>query len=121
MSKKDFKTKENIRQSIKTWDNFWIKVTPIWFDWMQWILVLGLVGYLVEQTRNIVLFIVYSFSYISFYFYIQGIFYAVDFQGFPFIKSKRAQRGASIILSGIIAIIVWFLISSVISELKGKV
>ena len=121
MSKIDFKTEKTDQQRIEDWDNFWIKITPIWFDWMQWVLVLGLIGYLVEQTKNTILSVIYGFSYISFYAYIQGIFYSMNFQGFPFIQSERAQRGASTILSGIIAILIWFLISSVISELKGKV
>jgi hypothetical protein len=121
MQKINLNAKKTEFEWQKTWDIFWIKITPLWFDWLQWILVLGVIGYLAQQTKNPALSIIYAFSYMAFYFYLQGIFYSLEFTGFPRIKTKRAQRVMSLILSGIIAFAAWLLISSVISQIQGKV
>ena len=121
MPKVNINEKKTEAESIKAWDQFWINITPLWFDWLQWILVLGVIGYISEQSQNIFLRLIYAFSYMAFYSYIQGIFYSLEFQGLSFIKSKRAKRLMSLVLSGIMSIAIWFLISHVITELKGKV
>jgi hypothetical protein len=72
--------------------------------------VLEVIGFLAQQSRNIVLF-----------FYLQELFFSVEFRGFPFLKTKRAQRIATLILSGILALAIWFLISRVIPQIQGKV
>ena len=121
MPKINFNVKKTEKEWQNSWDQFWIAITPLWFDWLQWILVLGVLGYIAKQTQNLFLAIIYVFSYMAFYSYLQGIFYSLEFQGLPFVKTKRAQRIMSLLLSGIMAIAVWFLISNVISELQGKV
>jgi hypothetical protein len=108
-------------ESQKVWDQLWINITPLWFDWLQWVLVLGVIGYIANESQNVFLRIIYAFSYMAFYFYIQGIFYSLEFQRLPFVKTKRAKRMMSVALSGIMAVAIWVLISSVISELQGKV
>jgi hypothetical protein len=83
--------------------------------------VLEVIGFLTQLSRNIVLIITYAFSYIALFFYLQGLFFSVEFKVFPFLKTKRAQRIASLILSGILALAIWFLLYRVISQLEGKV
>jgi hypothetical protein len=117
----NFNAKKTEAQWQNTIDEFWKKLTPLWFDWLQWILVLGVIGFLAEQTRNIILLITYAFSYIALFFYLQGFFFSIEFKGFLRTKSKRVQRIASIVLSGILLIGVWFLLSSLILLVKGKV
>ena len=48
----------------------WKTITPIWFNWLRWLLTLGAVGYLAEKTKNPVLQIIYGISYIAFYMFI---------------------------------------------------
>jgi hypothetical protein len=119
--KVDFKARKTEKKWQETLDSFWKKATPLWFDWLQWILVLGVIGFLAQQSRNIVLIITYAFSYIALFFYLQGMFFSVEFKGFPFLKTKRTQRITSLILSGILSIAIWYLLSRVISQIQGKV
>ena len=116
----DFNEKKSELKWQETLDNFWKRVTPLWFDWLQWILVLGVIGYLAQQTRSVVLYISYIFSYGALLSYLVALFYSLAFTGFPLIKSKRIKRIASLITSGILTFIIWFLLSNLISQLKGK-
>jgi hypothetical protein len=102
-------------------DNFWKKVTPLWFDWLQWVLVLGVLGYVANQTKNIILVIIYAFSYMAFFFYMQSTFFSIEFVGFNGIKSLRIQRVLSIVISGSLSIAIWLLLSNVIIQIQGKV
>lgn len=119
--KVDFNAKKTEPQWQHVLDEFWKKITPLWFDWLQWILILGVIGFLAEQTRNIVLFIAYTFSYIALFFYLQSIFFSIEFRGISRVKSKRAQRFISMAVSGTLLIGVWLLLSSLIFLVKGKV
>jgi hypothetical protein len=102
-------------------DDFWKKFTPAWFDWIQWIPTLGVITYLAKQTQSFALAVLTTVSYFALFFYLQSIFFAIEFKGFPKIKSKRLQRLLSLILSGILSIAVWLLLSSVLSKIQGKV
>jgi hypothetical protein len=117
----DFNVKKTEWKWQETIDNFWRIATPIWFDWLQWVLVLGVIGYLAQQTRSIALYITYAFSYGALFSYLLAIFYSFEFKGFPIMKSKRAHRLSSFILSGILSLTVWILLTSLISQIKGKV
>lgn len=117
----DFNARKTELEWQETLDNFWKRATPLWFDWLQWILVLGVIGYLAQQSRNVILIITYVFSYIALFFYLQGIFFSLEFKGLLLIKSKRAQRIASLILSGILSLAIWLFLAGLISQVQGKV
>jgi len=117
----DFSVRKTELGWQETLDNFWKRVTPLWFDWLQWILVLGVIGYLAQQSRNVIIIITYTFSYVALFFYLQGLFFSLEFRGLPLIRSKRAQRIASLILSGILSLAIWLFLASLISQIQGRV
>ena len=106
----DFNTKKTESEWQTSIDKFWKYVTPLWFEILEWVLILGVISYLANQTRNMTLRIVSSISYVFIFFYIQSLFYTIDFKGFPLVKTNRGQRILSIILSGITSFLVWILI-----------
>jgi hypothetical protein len=120
-TKIDLNTKKTELQWQETIDSFWKKVTPLWFDWLQWVLVLGVIGYIAQESRSTALAVCYEFSYIALFFYLQGLFFSIEFQGLPLLKSKRAQRITSFVLSGLLSLAIWFFLARIISELRGKV
>lgn len=119
--KVNFKSKKTEEQWQASIDEFWIKVTPLWFDWLQWILVLGVISFLAKETDNKILIGVSGFSYLAFFFYLQSLFYSIEFKGFPIIQSKRGQRIISLIVSGVLSYAIWYLLFSLISQIQGKV
>ena len=48
----------------------WKEITPVWFNWLQWFLTLGAVGYVAHKTQNLGLQIIYGISYLAFYMFI---------------------------------------------------
>ena len=116
----NFKAKKTELQWQEDFDNFWIKATPLWFDWLQWIIVLGVLSFFAQQSKNIVLLITYAFSYIALFFYLQGIFFSLEFKGFPLLKSKRWQKAISIVVSGILSFSIWYFLTNLILQLQGK-
>lgn len=116
----NFKSKKTETQWQSSVDEFWLKVTPLWFDWLQWILVLGAISFLAKQTENRILIFVSGISRFALFFYLQSLFYSIEFKGFP-IKSRRWQRIISLVISGVLSYGIWYLLSSLISQLEGKV
>lgn len=116
----DFGKKQTEAQWNKTFDDFWKKVIPHWFTWLEWVIIIGAIKFLANQTHNIVLVIIYTVSYLGFFFYLQSFFYSIEFSGFSYIKSLKIRRLISILLSGIFLLITWIILSITISQIQGK-
>jgi len=117
----DFKEKKTEAQWQKAIDDFWRRATPQWFDWLEWVLILGIMTFLAEQTKAILLIIVSAISYAALFFYLQSLVFSLEFHGFPLIRSERGRRIASLLLSGVLSIALWILLSSLVSQIKGKI
>ena len=117
----DFRDKKTEGGWQDTFDAFWIKITPGWFSILEWVLILGVISYLAIQTQNIILRLVSVISHIFLFFYIQSVFYSIEFVNIPGIKSFKWERIISIVLSGLISISIWLLISKLITLVQGNV
>jgi hypothetical protein len=117
----DLKAKKTEADWQKTLDIFWTKATPQWFQWLEWILILGAIAFLTEKTQNITLDIVSGISYIALFFYLQSFFFSLEFHGFPLLRSERAKRLVSLIVSGLLSLTLWLLLTNLVSEIQGKV
>lgn len=120
-TKVHLKAKKTESEWQRVLERFWKKVTPRWFEWLEWILILGVLQFVVEQTRSLILSIVCAFSYLALFFYLQGVFYSVEIYGFPWVKSERTRRMLSLIVSGILSYALWLLLIRLVSEIRGKV
>jgi len=101
----------------ETLDSFWRKVTPEWFQWLGWVIMIGGLNFLAKETRNISLQIISGVSYVALFFYLQSIFFSLEFHGFPFIKSEQIRRVVSLIVSGILSVTLFLLLTSLVSEI----
>lgn len=108
-------------QVQKTIDKVFLKVTPLWFTWLGWVIMIGGLDFLSEITNNVILKIVYVLSYWALWFYLQGLFFSLEFHGLPFIKTERTRRIVSLIISAILAFGLYFFLMSLVSEIKGKI
>lgn len=107
----DFKRKETEAGWIHIMDNFGLNATPIWFNWLSWVLLTGAFLYFFEKAQNIFqkigLGTIIAISIGLLWFHFNAVFYRVEFRGIPFVKNLRRSRIASMILSGILAFGSW--------------
>ena len=121
MKKKiDFKTKKTEAGWQRVLDDFWLKATPKWFEWLTWVIILGAFSFLTQQIQNVIISIAYSFSYVALFFYFQGFFFSQDFHGFPLVKSEKVRRLVSLLISGILTYGIWLFLSRLVLEIMGK-
>ena len=115
----DLKSKKTEYEWQSTLDKFWLSLTPKWFTWIGWVIVLGVLKYVNERTENMAISILHVASHILFIMYFIAFFYQLNFINIPFIKSEKISRLISILLSGSLGLGVLLLLQSIIKEL-GK-
>jgi len=117
----DFKTKKTEAGWQEALDNFWMKATPKWFEWLGWIIILGAFTYLSKIQENMVIKVALGISYIALFFYLQSFFFSVEFHGLPFVKSEKTRRVISLFLSALLSFGTWLFLRKVVSQISGKV
>ncbi len=117
----DFNTKKTEADWQRVLDDFWVKATPRWFEWLDWVTILGAFSFLTKLTQNVIISIAYGFSYVALFFYLQSFFFSLDFHGFPFVKSEKIRRLMSLLISGILSYGIWLFLSSLVLEIRGKI
>jgi hypothetical protein len=97
------------------------KAAALWFQGLEWLLILGVMTYLAEQTQNVLLALVLIASYVVLAFYLIALFVT----GIPFalfwIKTDWVKTLISIFISGILTTLVFILFRNLASEIQGKV
>jgi hypothetical protein len=108
----DFRRRDTETGWLGTLDRFGLAAAPIWFEWLEWVLVLGAFEYLAIKTgAGVVRFIVLA-SIGLLWFYFNGFFYRIHFKGWFRIQSRSVERVVSIIVSGLLAMIFWFAVQA---------
>jgi hypothetical protein len=100
------------------YDKFGLKGAPVWFSWLSWVLALGAFQYLLLKTKSIAVLVVISISYGMLWVYFWGFFYRFDFKGIPLVTERR-QQIASILLSGVLAWLSWWLATTIALEIAA--
>lgn len=103
---------------IEALDNFFLKATPVWFKWLEWIIIIGAIQVIADKTQDGFVQLIGSFSYIFLFWYFVAFFYHIEFQGIPLIKSKKIRGIVSFALSVSLGTIVYNLLFHLISQLK---
>ena len=120
----DFERKDTEAGWIRTIDNFAFKATPLWFNWLSWILLMGVFQYFLEKSQHIlakiVLGIIVFISATLLWCYFNAVFFRLEFRGFPFITKPKYIRIASFILSGIMAFGSWTLALALVEIAKSS-
>ena len=100
-------------------NTFLLNFTPIWFNWMGWVIILGTLSYLSEKTGSIPVSVLFWISYILLFLYLTKYFYQFDWENFPFIKSPKISFVISVLLSAFLGWFSWYLFSSVVEVLNS--
>lgn len=116
----DFRRKRTEAEWQRVIDDFWMKATPKWFEWLGWVLILGAFTFLANQTQNVILKFASGFSYIALFFYLQSFFFSLEFHGLPIVKSETTRRLISLFISGILTSGTLLFLIRLTSEISGK-
>ena len=103
----DFQIKDTDAGWYARLDRMFLALVPEWFNWLGWILILGALQYFQSKSKNIFLAILITLSYFSLWRYIIAVFYKFEIAGTPFLKSLRAHKVFSHVLSGVLAFGFW--------------
>lgn len=107
----DFTQKKTEAEVIKDLDNFAVKAAPLWFGWISWTLEIGVLEFFFKKSsslyQKIGLVTVIAISLLFLWTHFIAVFYKIEFQGIPFLKSPRKAQIASLIVSGVLAFIAW--------------
>lgn len=92
----------------KTIDDFWLGFTPLWFDFLQWLLVIGAIGFASSITSNIYLRSINIFSYFALFSYLQSTFFTkIKISKIIALKNKDRLRDLSLLISALITYFFW--------------
>jgi hypothetical protein len=104
----DFRRRETEAGWQGVLDRFGLAAAPIWFEWLEWVLVLGAFEYLAIKSKLWPARIAVLISVGVLWFYFSGFFYNVHFKGWFRIRSAVVERILSIIISGVLAMFFWY-------------
>ncbi|VVB64522.1 Uncharacterised protein [uncultured archaeon] len=80
-------------------DKFYLYATQLWFDWLKWMIILGAIKVVAATTRDPIVQLIESISYVFFMMYMLGFFWRFEFHGIPRINNERTRLILSLILS----------------------
>lgn len=98
-------------------DRFFLKATPVWFEWLEWIIIIGAIQVIADKTQDRYVQLIGSISYFFLMFYFFAFFYRIEFHGIPWIKSERRRQFVSTVLSILLGSSVYYLLFHLISQL----
>lgn len=102
----------------RSFDAFSLKVVPLWFDWLGWLLVLAAIRYLAETTGSRVINLLYLVSF-------AGLFnYSIAILTPPagILRAYRHRRwlvNLVILVSFSVVIGIWFLLRHLIAQVQA--
>lgn len=111
-------TKKTEAEWIKAQDDFFLKATPIWFDWLKWIFIMGAIQVVADKTHDPLVRLINGSSYVLLMFYMIAYFDKIEFNGAPLIKSERRRLITSAMLSTLLGSGVYYLLLHLAGQLK---
>lgn len=106
----DLSAKKTEDQWSYALQNFYEKVTPLWFKWVGWSIALGGISYLAEKTGSLPLKVIESITYflLSFYFaYYFASFRIEPFHSWAKSRTSRIGRFFALLPFTILVIAMW--------------
>lgn len=109
---------------IEATDSFFLKYTPLWFKFVGWLILLGVLKYIEQASHSKLVGLIYALSFLGLYFYLQALLY--NFPFFKFLPSKfiRSERFAFIFSITTAALLLFllhfYLLEKIITDLSAK-
>jgi hypothetical protein len=112
------------KKTEEEWQQFNNRVIPsatkLWFDWVEWVLIMGALWYLMGKTKSWAVGIAVVISFVMFTAYFNSyILNQISFYNFPFVKSEKVTRWLSLSLAVAISFGISLLLRAVIFEVAA--
>jgi|SRR3989344_3726468 len=107
----------NEKRLIREMDTFFFKATPKWFNFISWLLMLGVLKYLDSTAQHWLIRVAFVLSWIFFYFYLQSFLFRFPFYRLVPNKWIRTDRFAyvfSITVGAVILFVIYLSLDSII-------
>lgn len=98
----DLQAKKTGAEWLATSDRFWLAATPKLFEWLRWAVMIAAISFVARGSASWVLHTLVGVCYGSLLLYYLAYFSQFEVQGFPWLKSRRAHRAASIALTSLL-------------------
>jgi hypothetical protein len=86
-----------------------LNAAPLWFDWLGWVAALAGLRYLQAKSHSPVIGLIANASIILLWYYFNSFFFRFTLRGLPGVRSPRLERILSLIASGVVAWVAFFL------------
>jgi len=116
----DLKVKKTESEWQRAIEKFALAAVPKWFEWLGWVLILGVLTFVARETNSVAVKIILGISGGLFFLYFSNVFYRFEWENIPFVRSRAVARIVSIALAGGIGVGLWFLFERVIDVLGER-
>lgn len=116
------KTESEWRKTIGI-DHFYLSWTPKWFQFVEWLIILGVLEYTRRETKSILITLLYFFSILMLQSFISTVADQIPFYKVmpkKYIKDGKHARRLSILISILVLIPIIFLLMEVITLLSNN-
>lgn len=114
----DIKVKKTDTERMEARDRFFLNFTPVWFNWLEWVIIIGAIQIIAAKTYDLFVNLVLGLSYCFLMLYMVAFFYRIKFYDFQFIWSGKIRIIASSTLSLLIGNFIFYLLSHLIAKLS---
>ena len=116
----DLAAKETEYEWTRTLDDFWKKVGPQWFQWLEWMIILGALDFAASDTESTVLRLATGLSYGILWLYLSAVTSSVEWRGWQRSWPGWARRIVSSVLSALLMVALSLLLTGVARDIQGR-
>ena len=103
-----------------TSDAFFLAATPKLYEWLRWVITLAAISYVQHKSHSTAISVLLGVTYALTFSYFMVFFYQFKFTGLPVLKTPRAARLVSIILSGLLGGATWYLVRESVNAIVSS-
>lgn len=80
-------------------DRFYLKATPVWFDWLKWVMMVAALMVVAKKSGNHVAQVITGCSFVLIFYYLGAFFFRIRLKGLHFISSRKRAHLLSLAIS----------------------
>jgi hypothetical protein len=101
-------------------DRFALAAAPTWFNWLEWVLVLGAFDYLAIKSGAWLARLAAAISLGLLWMYFNAFFFRVQLKGWFGVRSAGVERTVSTVASSLLAALFWFAAQAIAATIAAN-
>ena len=116
---------ENLTESEKMdrEDKFILKFAPNWFRMLEWLIILGVLEYFIEETSSYILQFLKFISLGLLVWYLNAILFRVNFYSLVpirYLKNAKTAHLINVIIAGVVFLLIILYLPDIVEKLSDK-